>query len=163
VVQQYRPGPKGDVALVGRLKEPARRIAGTATSGYLRCSGWRVGCEPQANLPPLHRGRSEGAEEELPRRDRIARQARPMQRWSLDFVSDRLDHCRRFRVLNIIAASARARSPTSRSPVRGPPAISEWSERLGVRLRFIEPGKPVQNAFVESLNGRQAARQSRRT
>jgi hypothetical protein len=29
-----------------------------------------------------------------------------------------------------------------------------WSERTGVRLRFIEPGKPVQNAFVESFNGR---------
>ena len=29
----------------------------------------------------------------------------------------------------------------------------DWSERCGVRLRFIEP-KPVQNAFVESLNGK---------
>ena len=33
-------------------------------------------------------------------------------------------------------------------------AMFEWSERTGVRLRFIEPGKPVQNAFVESLNGK---------
>lgn len=30
----------------------------------------------------------------------------------------------------------------------------DWSERTGVRLRCIEPGKPVQNAFVESFNGR---------
>ena len=30
----------------------------------------------------------------------------------------------------------------------------DWSERTGVRLRFIEPGKPVQNAFVESFNGK---------
>jgi putative transposase len=33
-------------------------------------------------------------------------------------------------------------------------AMFDWSERIGVRLRFIEPGKPVPNAFVESLNGK---------
>ncbi len=33
-------------------------------------------------------------------------------------------------------------------------AMFEWSERTGVRLRFIEPGKPVQNAFIESFNGK---------
>ncbi len=40
----------------------------------------------------------------LPRRDRIAPQMpeRPMQRWSLDFVSDQLADCRRFHVLNIV-------------------------------------------------------------
>lgn len=30
----------------------------------------------------------------------------------------------------------------------------EWSERAGVRLHFIAPGKPVQNAFVDSLHGK---------
>jgi putative transposase len=33
-------------------------------------------------------------------------------------------------------------------------AMFEWLERTGVRLRFIEPGKPAQNAFVESFNGK---------
>ena len=33
-------------------------------------------------------------------------------------------------------------------------AMFAWSERTGVTLRFIEPGKPVQSAFVESFNGR---------
>lgn len=33
-------------------------------------------------------------------------------------------------------------------------AMFDWSERTGLRPRFIEPGKPVQNAFVESLNGK---------
>src|ERR1041384_8315525 len=33
-------------------------------------------------------------------------------------------------------------------------AMESWSEQRGVRLKFIEPGKPVQNAFIESFNGR---------
>ncbi len=32
--------------------------------------------------------------------------------------------------------------------------LDEWAYRNGVRLHFIGPGKPVQNAFVESFNGR---------
>ncbi len=33
-------------------------------------------------------------------------------------------------------------------------AVDQWAYEQGVRLRFIEPGKPVQNAAVESFNGR---------
>jgi putative transposase len=33
-------------------------------------------------------------------------------------------------------------------------AVDQWSYERGVRLCFIEPGKPVQNAFVESFQGR---------
>ena len=66
-----------------------------------------AGCEPQADLPALHRGGPAGADKEAPqaapaRPDRPAVPARPMQRWSLDFVSDQLADCRRFRVLNIV-------------------------------------------------------------
>ncbi len=32
--------------------------------------------------------------------------------------------------------------------------LHEWAWRNGVRLNFIEPGKPTQNAFIESFNGR---------
>ena len=32
-------------------------------------------------------------------------------------------------------------------------ALDEWAYRNGVTLGFIDPGKPVQNAFVESFNG----------
>jgi len=33
-------------------------------------------------------------------------------------------------------------------------AILRWQEERGVGWHYIAPGKPVQNAFVESLNGR---------
>ncbi len=33
-------------------------------------------------------------------------------------------------------------------------ALDEWAWRNGVRLNFIEPGQPVQNAFIESFNGK---------
>jgi len=33
-------------------------------------------------------------------------------------------------------------------------ALAAWSEERGVRLEFIQPGKPVQNAYAESFNGR---------
>lgn len=109
---------------------------------------------------------------------------RPMQRWSLDFVHDQLADYRRFRVLNIVDDHSRICpgqivdvSISGTRLVRylddlavmvglpeeivldnGPEGTSRamfaWSEKTGVRLRFIEPGKPVQNAFVESFNGR---------
>ena len=33
-------------------------------------------------------------------------------------------------------------------------ALAAWSEERDVRLEFIEPGKPVQNAYIESFNSR---------
>ena len=109
---------------------------------------------------------------------------RPMQRWSMDFVGDQLADCRRFRVLNIVDDHSRfcpgqivdVSIPGARvarylddlalrvglpeeiildnGPEGTSKAMFDWSERTGVRLRFIEPGKPVQNAFVESFNGK---------
>lgn len=106
------------------------------------------------------------------------------QRWSLDFVHDQLADSRRLRVLNIVDDYSRvcigqlvdlsisgermARfldelSLSRRLPKRivmdngtemTSKAMFMWSRRTGVRLHFIQPGKPTQNAFVESFNGR---------
>ena len=106
------------------------------------------------------------------------------QRWSLDFVSDTLGQGRKFRMLTVVddfsrecvAWSWTTRSPASVSPanwigsleMRGTPcmvvsdngteftsrAILAWQEERGVEWHYIAPGKPTQNGFIESFNGR---------
>jgi putative transposase len=108
----------------------------------------------------------------------------PNQRWSMDFVCDQLSNNRRFRVLNVVDDYSRevlgqlvsvsisgrqvARFLDQLIEQRGQPgtiicdngteftskAMFFWSKETGVRLGFIQPGKPTQNAFVESLNGK---------
>lgn len=109
---------------------------------------------------------------------------RPNDRWSLDFVSDQLAHGRRFRILAIFDDCTReclaAVADTSLSGQRvareldlligsrGRPktivsdngteltsnAILSWADHTKVGWHYIAPGKPMQNAFVESFNGR---------
>jgi len=104
------------------------------------------------------------------------------QVWSLDFMRDTLYDSRPFRTLNVIDEGNReglrieiGRSITAARVVRtmnelvevyGLPrairldngteltsyAFTEWAEQNGVELRFIQPGKPNQNAFIERFN-----------
>ena len=106
------------------------------------------------------------------------------ERWSADFMLDQLANGRRFRILNLIDGFSRqcvgqivdtsisgarvARYLNELSTTRplprtlvldnGPEFTSKamffWARRTGVRLHFIQPGKPTQNAFVESFNGK---------
>ena len=108
----------------------------------------------------------------------------PNERWSVDFVSDQLASGRRFRVFNVVDDFSRevilqvvdfsiggarlARELDQLAEHRplperivmdnGPELTSKamffWSKRTGVTLHFIQPGKPTQNAFVESFNGK---------
>jgi len=111
-------------------------------------------------------------------------EARPNARWSLDFVSDQFANGRRFRVLNIVDDATKeclgaipdtsisgrrvARELTSIVTRRGKPgsivsdngteftcnAMLAWCKDNAIDWHFIAPGKPIQNAFVESFNGR---------
>lgn len=105
------------------------------------------------------------------------------ERWSMDFMTDTLSSGRRFRCLNIIDEFSReclaihvARSIPAVGVIavlerlreeRGLPSVivtdngseftsrafDAWAYARGVKIDFIQPGKPVQNAFVESFNG----------
>ena len=48
--------------------------------------------------------------------------------------------------------------PTTIRTVQGPEftcrALDQWAFEHGVELRLIQPGKPTQNGFIESFNGR---------
>ncbi|MGY3116656.1 IS3 family transposase [Bradyrhizobium sp. 215_C5_N1_1] len=111
-------------------------------------------------------------------------EARPNARWSLDFVHDQFASGRRFRVLNIVDDVTReclaaipdtsiqgrrvARELTALINQRGKPgmivsdngteftcnAMLAWSEENKIDWHFIAPGKPMQNGFCESFNGR---------
>ena len=108
----------------------------------------------------------------------------PKQRWPGDFVQDVRADGRRFRVFAAVDDFTReclalvvdtsisgirvARELDRIVERRGRPcmvvsdigteftsnAILKWSEDHGIEWHYIEPGKPMQNAFVESFNGR---------
>ncbi|MFG1352698.1 IS3 family transposase [Xanthobacter autotrophicus ATCC 700552] len=109
---------------------------------------------------------------------------RPNERWSLDFVADQMTDGRRFRMLAIVDDCTREClalvADTSLSGVRvareldrllaerGRPkmivsdngseftsnAILAWTDAARVEWHYIAPGKPMQNGFIESFNGR---------
>lgn len=107
----------------------------------------------------------------------------PNQRWSLDFVADTFGASRKFRILAVIDDCCRENlcliADTSISGARvareldalvriyGKPtcivsdngteftsrAILKWADQNDVAWHYIDPGKPQQNAFIESFNG----------
>jgi putative transposase len=109
--------------------------------------------------------------------------AEPNKVWSMDFMSDSLTDSRKFRVFNVMddfnRESLAAEVDTSLPALRvireldriletreqpevlrmdnGPEFIShrlkEWCEAKKIKLRYIQPGKPTQNAFIERKNG----------
>jgi len=125
-----------------------------------------------------------GRRKALGTRAPILVEARPNARWSLDFVHDQLANGRRFRILNIVDDVTReclgaiadvsisgvrvARELSAIVARRGKPgmivsdngteltsnAILTWSAETGVEWHYIAPGKPTQNGYIESFNGR---------
>lgn len=106
------------------------------------------------------------------------------QRWSMDFVTDRLENGSYFRILTVVDQYTReclalhaghslrgsdvARCLSRVVDERGAPCsitvdngsefysqeMDHWAYRNEVELDFIRPGKPVENHYIESFNGR---------
>jgi putative transposase len=109
---------------------------------------------------------------------------RPNQRWSMDFMSDRLVDGRAFRILTAVDQYSRecllleADTSMSGAKVVGylqrlsqhrplpqgirvdngsefySKALDAWAYQHGVQLEFIRPGKPSDNGHIEGFNGR---------
>ena len=114
----------------------------------------------------------------------LAVPSRVNERWSMDFMSDQVATGRRLRILNVVDDFSRESVgllvgysiggaevasllekivlerglPRSILSDNGPEftgtAMAMWSDRSSVRLDWIAPGKPFQNGFCESFNGR---------
>lgn len=109
---------------------------------------------------------------------------KPNQNWTMDFVHDSLWNGRHMKSLNIVDEYTReclaieidtsidgsrvVRVLEMLKDLRGLPeairvdngpeftsrVMDAWAHRNGVKLDFIAPGKPTQNAFIESFNGK---------
>jgi putative transposase len=109
---------------------------------------------------------------------------RANQVWTMDFTHDSMAHGRKFRTLNLMDGYSRealaievdTSLPGARvvgvlerlKQERGMPAkiivdngpeflsrvVDQWAYENGVEFHFIEPGKPTQNAYIESFNGK---------
>ena len=136
-----------------------------------RLAGLSLRRQKRKRMPSVARGAAE-----LP--------TRPNERWALDFVSDALSWGRRIRCLTVVDCFTRespaievdtslpgarvVRVLENLAIQRGLPesivldngpeltsrVLDQWAYEHGVHLRFIDPGKPVQNGYIESFNGR---------
>lgn len=110
--------------------------------------------------------------------------SRPNEAWAMDFVRDTLSDGRSFRAFTIVDTCTREcpaievdvglgadrvvevlerlrvtrglpeRITLDNGPEFQSRALDAWAHKRGVKLNFIRPGKPVENAFIESFNGR---------
>lgn len=118
------------------------------------------------------------------RRQPLTCPTQPDVQWCMDFTSDQLADGRRFRTLNVVDVYTRECLAIEVAPslpaqrvvralerildVRGTPqritvdngpefisrALDAWAYQRGIILDFIQPGKPMQNGFIESFNGK---------
>jgi len=186
----YRSHARDHSALKQRLRDLALtriRFGYIRLTVLLRREGWHVGKKLVYRLY-----RELGLAMRRKRHRRIASESRmrlpdaevPNERWSMDFMSCRLENGRYLRILTLVDQYTReclaldsafsmtgvkvAESLDRVVSERGVPcsirvdngtefqsrAMDGWAYQHGVQLEFIRPGKPTENGLIESFNGR---------
>jgi putative transposase len=187
---RYQSRRPSQAPLLLRLRELASvrvRFGYRRLTVLLKREGWPVNAKriyrlyKEDGLVVRTRRRTKAAQRQ---RRPLAAAQQPNERWSMDFVHDRLVDGRSFRILTVIDQFTReclqvwaegsltgekvARQLEPIVAVRGAPgsitvdngsefasrALDHWAYRHRVHLQFIRPGKPVENGFIESFNGR---------
>lgn len=138
---------------------------------------WRVYCQLKLNLPRRTKKRLPTRE-----RQTLAVPMHANTLWSMDFMADTLYGGRRFRTLNVLDEGVReglaieidtslraervVRVLEQLKDWRGLPQaircdngpeytaqpVVDWCRTNGIELRYIQPGKPNQNAYIERFN-----------
>lgn len=185
-----KPDPINEV-LTKRIKELSAsrvRFGFQRIHVMLRREGWQVNrkrvhrlyCQQDLQLRRKKRRVKRASH------SRVAQERATManQRWSMDFVTDRLENGSYFRILTVVDQYTReclalhaghslrgldvARCLSRVVDERGAPGsitvdngsefysqeMDHWAYRNEVELDFIRPGKPVENHYIESFNGR---------
>lgn len=126
------------------------------------------------------KGKRRAARERAP----LAAPTRSNQGWSMDFMADALSSGRRFRLLNLVDEYTRealavevdtvlpgsrvvrvleqlaqqGRKPewivTDNGPEFTGQKLDQWAYENSVRLETIHPGRPMENGYIESFNGK---------
>ena len=190
---QYRPDPKDDNALrlaLIRLAKQYGRYGYRKIAVLLRIEGWKVNHKKVERI-----WREEGLQ--LPQRDKKRRRlyhkdssiirlrpTHPNHVWAIDFVHDKLDNGRSYKMLTVLdeytrqvlAVTVRTRmraddvlealyplllrhgTPEYIRSDNGPEFVAEavgnWISAVGAKTAYIMPGSPWENGYIESFNAR---------
>lgn len=169
--------------LPGMRAELERRLQRRASGASFVAARHRT-CEPEAHSSVVPGREADGKTAEAKRITGVAHLSGPDHQWAIDFVADAIQTGRGIRILTTVDSFTREcpallvdtslsgqqvtrllervieqrGGPQALRCDNGPEFTSRhfigWCEANGIALIHIQPGKPMQNGYVESFNGR---------
>ena len=144
----------------------AGQVESRPTRGFWKCCKVLRRARPDWNHKRIYRvykamklNLRRKAKQRLPKRERVPLYVPrlPDTVWSADFMADALACGRRFRTFNVVDDFNREDGvPQVLRTDNGPEFLGEafvqWAKLNGMAIRYIQPGKPNQNAYIERFN-----------